>query len=159
MSWRDKLKWGDESLKTPEHDALVLWLRDNLSSVIDSLKISPEYKMDTPIIEYPITNKHSSILCFIDLKVLIEYMEKVRENFSYKNQLGLLFEVKPKIESFGEILRQLHSYKIYYEANCGNNFGTGKCKVIVVSPDKRFREDIESQGFGFINPDDFVVKE
>ena len=68
MSWRDKMKWGDESLKTPEHDALVIWLRDNLKVVIDSLKIAPAYGMDSPIIEYPITNKHSTILCFIDLR-------------------------------------------------------------------------------------------
>ena len=157
MSWRNKLKWGDESLKTPEHDALVIWLRDNLSTVVDSLKIAPVYKMGTPSIEYPITNKHSTILCFIDLKVNIEYMEKVREDHSYREQVALLFEVKPKIESFGEILRQVQSYKIYYEAN--NDSWSRKCKVIVVSPDKIFKENIESQGFGFINPDDFEVKE
>jgi hypothetical protein len=49
----------------------------------------------------------------------------------------LYFEVKPSIPSLGELLRQIRSYGI------NQNF-------YVVSPDDRFREQIEAQRVGFI---------
>ena len=50
----------------------------------------------------------------------------------------LACEVKPVIRSVGELIRQLRQYE------------SSKWKVAVVSPDDRFREIIEKQGFIFI---------
>lgn len=160
MSWRDKLKWGDESLKTPEHDALVIWLHDNLEAVVKKLNITQEpYRISEPILEYPVTNKNSTILCFMDLKCNLEYVEVIRKDHKIQRQYRLLFEVKPKIESFGETLRQLRSYEIYDRTDRAMGFLSISSKIIVVSPDIRFKKYIESQGFDFINPDDFEKAE
>ena len=49
-------------------------------------------------------------------------------------------EIKPSIPSIGELVRQLRMYQSY----------TGGDKWFVVSPDTRYRTQIEGQGFGFI---------
>jgi len=50
------------------------------------------------------------------------------------------FEVKPKIPSLGELVRQLNMYRTY----------TPMERWFVVSPDTRWCEHLKAQGFGFI---------
>jgi len=51
----------------------------------------------------------------------------------------LYFEVKPSIPSLGEVIRQVRMYQTYTDG-----------KWFIVSPDARFKSQIEAQGIGFI---------
>lgn len=52
----------------------------------------------------------------------------------------LLFEIKPAIRSLGELIRQINIYRTYEQQS----------RFIVVSPDDRFRSNLESQGISFV---------
>lgn len=56
-------------------------------------------------------------------------------------------EVKPKIKSFGETLRQINTYKSF----------NPNAKYIIYSPDTRFKAAFESQGITFITPSDIGI--
>lgn len=67
-----------------------------------------------------------------------DYLPKWRiASGGYDQEKHLYFEVKPSIPSLGELLRQIRSY-----GDLGH--------VYVVSPDDRFKEQIEAQRVGFI---------
>lgn len=51
---------------------------------------------------------------------------------------AVAFEIKTNIPSLGELIRQIRMYQTYLSA-----------KFVVVSPDDRFADPIESQGIGF----------
>lgn len=51
----------------------------------------------------------------------------------------MAFEVKPKIPSLGELIRQIRMYQSYIE-----------CPFCVVSPDDRFKDALASQGIKFL---------
>ena len=156
MSWRDKLKWGDESLKTPEHDALMLWLNENCVTVAQSLfpKLVAN-RFGSIEWEKPLCSMNGSILCFIDL-----YMEGVEQvRLDYFPIHSLLFEVKPKIESIGEVLRQLKSYEHYSSIGDSSSFHYKKSHIILVSPDNKAKDIVLQNGFMFLNPDEFDIDE
>ena len=158
MSWRDKLCFKDEDLKSPEHDALVIWLFENHEKIANYLYGSDRknFQTKTPKMEEPIANKHNTILCFIDLMLEISWEEELSGRSSLKRSGVILFEAKPKILSLGETLRQLKSYEHYFDSNYYNStYSYARGKAVVVSPDTRFKEAIEKQGFKFVNPDDF----
>jgi len=78
-------------------------------------------------------------------------IETVIENYCsdiielrYKNQEERKYyiEVKPKIASFGETLRQLMTYKNYTHSD----------NIFLFTPDLRFKEAFESQGIKVISP-------
>lgn len=48
-------------------------------------------------------------------------------------------EAKPTVPSLGEVIRQIRMYQSY-----------ARGQFFIVSPDTRFRKQIESQGIGFI---------
>jgi hypothetical protein len=52
----------------------------------------------------------------------------------------LLFEIKPAIRSLGELIRQINIYRTYEQES----------RFVVVSPDDRFRSNLESQGISFV---------
>ena len=54
-------------------------------------------------------------------------------------------EVKPKIKSFGETLRQVNTYKELLGDNA---------EYVIYSPDTRFKQAFESQGIKFVSPTD-----
>jgi len=54
--------------------------------------------------------------------------------------VNLLFEVKPKIDSLGALMRQINKYRIYKRNS----------QILVLSPDERFRHHIESQDIRFV---------
>lgn len=57
-----------------------------------------------------------------------------------RRQLQIGFEVKPKIESVGEVIRQIRRYQTY----------AGPMQFAVVSPDGRFAKLLREQGIGFV---------
>jgi hypothetical protein len=69
---------------------------------------------------------------------------------AHNNSLGneiINIEVKPKIRSFGETLRQINTYKTYSDGI-----------YIIYSPDTRFKAAFETQGIKIITPSDLGLK-
>lgn len=98
--------------------------------------------------ECPILDR-SYTIGFCDMKVIVtREIENGTIDIDYsgvkvsdrKETADKWMEIKPSIPSVGELIRQLRMYQTY----------TSGDKWFVVSPDTRFRSQIESQGFGFI---------
>ncbi len=63
-----------------------------------------------------------------------------------RNSISINVEVKPKIDSFGETLRQINTYKTYIPDDI----------FVIYSPDTRFKEAFEIQGIKFITPSEII---
>ena len=59
----------------------------------------------------------------------------------------IVFEVKSHIKSFGEVMRQLQSYKSIL-----NRHSWDFKQVVLVTPDARFNSYFEEQGFAVVVP-------
>lgn len=68
-----------------------------------------------------------------------EGIEVVKPSWSKASPNKILFEVKPTIESIGEVIRQIRRYECYVSAY-----------AVVVSPDDRFSKLLKEQGIGFV---------
>ena len=102
--------------------------------------------------EAPIQDK-TYVIGFVDFKAIIKFpitcvVEHLSGNYygadryewgSHEDEIIFNFEVKSTIPSLGELFRQIQLYKAY-----DNN------SFVIVSPDDRFREQIESQGLTFL---------
>ena len=141
------------------------WDQENINDVKEVYR---EHKFEIPDIpdksplkiiskkwEFPVTVKNkgktSYVVGFVDFKVkfgfdcltlpLWQYPNEVRDWDVVSQREGdFLFEVKTKIPSCGELLRQISLYREFIR---GGNF-------CVVSPDDQFREIIESQDISFL---------
>jgi len=162
-----KKTYIDEDLSTPEHDAIMLWLDENAADIFKLDRVETTWEQPA-YFTTGIREGHSqgggrnisrtTSARFIDLLVYGVSRQKYLEAYAC--------EVKPRIKSIGELIRQLRQYE-------GQRFGTRKdhdnteelitpdgglsnygrpitAKVAVVSPDDRFRDIIERQGFIFI---------
>jgi len=110
----------------------------------------------TKIWEVPIRNK-SYVIGFVDFRAIIKFpitcvVESLSGNFygsdRYKwslhdGEIIVNFEVKSTIPSLGELFRQIQMYKVY-----------DKNPFVIVCPDDRFRDQIESQGLKFVKYND-----
>lgn len=98
--------------------------------------------------EFPIRNGQY-VIGFIDLCVIVNKAELWLDGvdgatiapcwkvgFDHTN---LFFEVKPSIRSLGELMRQINLYRAYEHS-----------QFFVVSPDDRFRPQLETQGIRFV---------
>lgn len=110
----------------------------------------PPARFLTKTWEYAITGERNYILGFADMMVTCEYPYldfRTTEEFSIKwrdrdsggHPFRCFFEVKPKINSLGELIRQV---RMYQTVTAGRWF--------VVSPDDRFAPMLKSQGIGFV---------
>jgi len=136
----------DNDLTTPKHDSICMWLDDNMKDVIDQLGFGKS-EIENKIWEHPIVEERhyynyntesnqkvsEQIIGFVDMCCITKSPRNL-----------FMFEVKSLIPSLGELLRELRFYKKYTTR-----------MIIVVSPDDRFREKIEEQGFNFIKSPDF----
>jgi len=143
-------KLEDGELSTPKHDELVLQLlyKRNAKKLMymcypgeftnfDSYDEIEDSRIDIDS-EVPITTKNDYIIGYID--IAISY--KLRD----RPDRILFVEVKPKIKSFGETLRQIKTYKTYRHFN-----------YIIYSPDTAFRGAFETQGIPIITPLDLGI--
>jgi hypothetical protein len=91
-------------------------------------------------IEYEVPiNSGNYILGFCDCKVTITRPKLETEYTTEKEKVSVYYiEVKTTIPSFGELMRQINTYKNSTRANW-----------IVISPDDRFATHIKDQGIGF----------
>jgi hypothetical protein len=128
---------------------------------------APPPRVETKF-EVPITTNRDFIVGFIDVVASVGYpFLKAVGITRYNNGFGkpsglkglnpsvefgfgdfetLYFEAKPKIQSLGELLRQINTYKTYV---ADRHNSRDVCRFVVVSPDTRFRSAIEGQGIEF----------
>ena len=145
----------DKQLKTPKHDAMVLWLmdKDNYSQCLNIdnvIKIGEnKYSLtDTKVLsEVPIMSSPTFIAGYADLKITGRYHDRYGDLLKSHH----VIEVKPKIESFGAVLRQINSYKKFI-----NNRHT---QYYIFTLDSRFDSQFENQGIKVLHPPEDVTIE
>lgn len=140
-------RMADEDLRTPGHDAIMIWLNENIAAVAAEISAGISRGPDCGVIPMPTTEDitvtwespvwypvwgKEYIVGYVDL--LAEFSRRV---FLPK----IAFEVKTSIRSIGETIRQINTYRSYMRRD------TLFC---IVSPDDRFRAILESQGILFV---------
>ena len=145
----------DKQLKTPKHDAMVLWLmdKDNYSQYLsfdNVIKPGETYSLaDISVLsEVPIMSSPTFIAGYADLKITGKYVSEIG---GYRYFINHVIEVKPKIESFGAVLRQINSYKKFMN-NVDNHY-------YIFTLDSRFDSQFESQGIKVLHPPEDVTIE
>ena len=166
----------DKQLKTPKHDAMVLWLMDeeNYLNYFDFPKeVKDVYLVDNcglnwygnisfdKIIlksELPIMSSKTFIAGYVDLAFVGSYLINDQEAVkSYYYSIYHIVEVKPYIDSFGAVLRQINSYKQFRQNNRKRN-EKDECYYIFTF-DNRFDNQFESQGIKVLHPPEDVTIE
>lgn len=128
----------DSDLMTDEHDQIMIWLHENIASILEERS----YELDWSEWEKPIPKgegKYKTIVGYADLMV----RTKSGELF--------IFEVKSKIKNVGEAIRQIKQYQFYA--------GHAVSKFIIVCPSDKFKAILESQKIGFVRCPIFDKKE
>ena len=145
----------DKQLKTPKHDAMVLWLmdKDNYSQYLsfdNVIKPGETYSLkDISVLsEVPIMSSPTFIAGYADLKITGKYVSEIG---GYRYLINHVIEVKPKIESFGAVLRQVNSYKKFMK-NQDNQY-------YIFTLDSRFDSQFESQGIKVLHPPEEITIE
>ena len=145
----------DKQLKTPKHDAMVLWLmdKDNYSQYLsfdNVIKPGETYSLkDISVLsEVPIMSSPTFIAGYVDLKITGKYVSEIG---GYRYFINHVIEVKPKIESFGAVLRQVNSYKKFMK-NQDNQY-------YIFTLDSRFDSQFESQGIKVLHPPEEITIE
>ena len=145
-----------KQLKTPKHDAMVLWLmdKDNYSQylsfddVVKSCGIKYSLSETRVLSDVPIMSSPTFIAGYADLKITGKYVSEIG---GYRYFINHVIEVKPKIESFGAVLRQVNSYKKFMK-NANNHY-------YIFTLDSRFDSQFESQGIKVLHPPEDITIE
>ncbi len=159
LSWLDsdllnvlKLIGITNIIKRRQQKAIEHFIKSkNNSDIVRTEPILPdEYDISKikikKIWEYPIQDK-SYVIGFVDFRAIIKFpvtssFESItggREWGSFDEEIIFNFEIKSAIPSLGELFRQIQLYKVY-----------DKNPFVIICPDARFREQIESQGLTFL---------
>lgn len=137
--------FADPDLKNPVHDDIIKWLDRNIEDILVAVFNSPARPKDVRVKWEPLVRMTEDGGQFIGFVDLVAYQAS-QEGY-------ILFEAKTKIDSLGELFRQLRLYQAGYV------FGQsvfGK-KFIVVCPDDSNAEIIREQGFFFLKYDPNMV--
>lgn len=190
---QSRMGFTDTDLKTAGHDAIMLWLNENIQQISRNIlgiqdtygkwsdaylrqiydasdfekwwgsgsdsrdRTVPIVHFGSPVWEYPITtgaqrgNKYT--VGFVDLRIEVSHYpaltatQRWRQDqdpfeMYWKKCDSLLFEVKTAIPSLGEIIRQIRYYQEYERGI-----------YVVVSPDARWKDALESQEIRFVLAD------
>lgn len=101
----------------------------------------PTRSIGPPKWELPILDR-GRIVGFVDLAVRISQSAVHALDGTWKRTgvaTSLHFEVKSRVESLGETIRQIRTYEQYSHA-----------RYVIVSPDDHFRSRLEAQGIAFV---------
>lgn len=132
----------DGDLKTPKHDEIMLWLDENMNDILRELYPEIVELVEVKKVwEMPVKNR-DFIIGFVDMAVFPS--AKYLSDSDYV--ANICFEVKSKIDSLGELFRQL---KMYDGLSLGNSYKTVRT-ICVVCPDNRFEKQIQAQGYRFL---------
>lgn len=165
QSLMERMGFRDPELSTPAHDALMIWLGEHIDDVVEQLVPlaharvnhgepvpvglrssipAPARRIGAPEWEYPLVSDdwRRSIVGFVDMLVPVERSHPVVEADAWRMDWiarGIYLEVKTRIDSLGETIRQIRAYQQY-----------ARGLHAIVSPDDRFRAQIESQRIRFV---------
>ena len=119
---------------SPEHDELVFEAEAYFKK---------NFKVNDVKYELPVEAKNKFIIGYIDLIIIVEEEIKGIDEFGkkvkWRKYKKYAIEVKPAINSFGALLRQLNTYKLQYALR--------DYELCVYSNDKRYMVQLESQGY------------
>jgi hypothetical protein len=139
---------NDTDLTTPMHDIIIDWSLKYIENIIKELFITSD-NIKILGCEIPLFTGRSYIKGYAD--ILVQYDSYFDfKKFSTKK---ILFEIKSKIKSKGELLRQLQTYKVCYFDYNGES-GLGIHEFCVISPDKYAKDILELHNFRFLEYDD-----
>jgi hypothetical protein len=156
------LKIDDDQLKTPIHDEMCLWVDKNIHEIVDFKLWYPKTEWrETEFIpcklngcgdlslqwEKPIRNG-SFVIGIPDFTFYFVASVTADEsafcgrsdNVTRDCQCEGIIEVKPKIRSIGETMRQLKLYKSYIKDDT---------KIFLVTTEEKYRSVFESQGIHY----------
>jgi len=138
----EKHGFKDSDLTTPQHDKILFWSVENINKIIDDVIVKEKIKFKIEAIEpeFAITDYNyyhtKSIIGFLDLHV--RFVTEKTDKFEPQTyRVGI--EIKSKILSVGETIRQLNFYKEF----SNNHYW------IIISPDDRFQDFFEKQNIKF----------
>lgn len=163
----EKMGFVDPDRKESKHDVLQLQILENPEKLIKGIteKEITDLKVETIKLEYPVVTSTKFIVGYLDCVISFSFDEgKFYETSKYERVDGvrkevitrkkertyitLCVEIKTKIESFGDTLRQINTYK-QYVGKYPNPHGT--VYFVVASEDDRYKPQFESQNIRFYN--------
>ena len=146
----------DSDLTSPKHDAIMLWLHENIGDVLGELASrrypAADGTVESVIVDWEVpvqVGRNDFTVGFIDMVARGSARLKEPEDNQTHYGIQAVIEVKTSIPSVGELLRQINHIRTnarYYEP-----------VYVVVCPDARFKEIIESQGYYFVKVPPEVV--
>lgn len=149
-------RMADEDLRTPSHDAIMIWLQENILQVLGEISSNIErhpdlgvvptlnaeditVKWETPVWGGGYLNSYGER---VGSRSIIGYVDMLAECSRRVCFPNVAFEVKATIRSIGETIRQINTYRA--------QSGWKDTPFCIVSPDDRFRAILESQGILFV---------
>lgn len=128
-----KLGFQDPDRKDPAHDEMVLWL----DGLLRDPKVRAQFTTDYYVDKFQITWEHPIgdarwLAGFVDLCI------------RFSGIYSVYFEVKTKLPSLGDLIRQLR----FYEAK--TTYASSNLTMYVVSDDTRYVDVLRDQGIGFV---------
>ena len=168
-------RWFDQADFTSEHDRLferllVAWKR-LVPKPLPGVTIVGEIRGEPSLAGYPpiypdaiayghfecdhrdagIDWKANGGLC---LQCRAFVREFPRTEMCRAGDFKVVFEIKPKIDSLGSVMRQLQMYRDRAELKIYNGLG----HVILITSDSRFDDSFENQGFIVVHPSKNVYR-
>lgn len=141
----EKMGFVDPDRKESKHDILQLQILENPEKLIMAItkKELKDLKVLSVNLEVPVLSKNSYgsskfIVGYLDCLILFSFDDGKNERI--ETTLGI--EIKTKIESFGDTLRQINTYKQY---------SNPRTVFVVASEDDRYKSQFESQNIRFYN--------
>ena len=144
----EKLGFSDSDKKDSKHDVIQKWVQNNIEKIITETFLKDNQH---PFIIKDVKWEHTVNLINGNFKMLVGFVDVVAhikcKNFcKYSNKFEdvdryAYIEIKTEIPSVGELIRQMRAYQNYTIDD--------RVFYLIVSPDDRHIETLESQGFYF----------
>lgn len=143
----EKLGFSDSDKKDSNHDVIQKWVQKNIETIIAETFMAKNphpYEITEVQWEFPVNHINGSfkmLVGYVDIvaRVKGQFYFSDTKKFEYSERYAFI-EVKTKIPSVGELIRQMRAYQ---------NYNDKRTSYIVVSPDDRHTETLNSQGFYF----------
>ncbi len=135
----------DTDRRTPMHDEIQLWAYANLKEIIP-VKEGYQIEILKKGLDHPIsflTNNDSNrvVVGFVDLRAEGYLNEVISDGTRRVKYLRLAIEIKSRIDSCGDLIRQINFYRKYTDEST---------TWFVISPDDRYRRILWEHGIYFL---------
>jgi hypothetical protein len=155
-------RWFDDEDFTPEHDRLMIDLMTNYKEILERAFLKESSIEDRwEIFGEPSLDGYPPI--YPD--AIIQLIRTIED----PNDCGLVFsphyqfiiEIKPKIDSFGSVLRQIQMYRdriknLPYLTKFSRSMFPGRSVMVLFTPDTRFDSLFQQQKIEVIHPKEVV---